>query len=141
MLSHEVNHLCSQESQLSIVMTTDSDHPDSRFSTRLTSEPLGAVQHLRVSTNSPETSTNNALDLQRCSALHNAIVRHTWWAQGYDVADLPFTAWWQRKDYVSKLAVPQEHLPGSLVGLPRACTKSGYGRAPGQVDILLLILA
>jgi len=96
-------------------MATDLNHTRSGFPTRLTSEPLEAVRHLRVSINTPETSTNDELDFERCSALHNAIVKHAWQAEGYDLADLPSTTWWQRQDYAPKLDELQEHLPESLI--------------------------
>lgn len=87
----------------------------SRYPTRLVSEPIEAIQHLKVSFDNPETSTNDTLDFERCSALHNAIVRHAWQAQGNDLADLPSTTWWQRHDYARRLDEVQEHLPGSLI--------------------------
>jgi len=96
-------------------MATDKDASESTYPTRLTSEPLEAVRHLRVSDNNPETSTNDGLDYERCSALHNAIVKHAWQAEGYDLADLPTTTWWQRSDYAPRLSEVQKHLPESLV--------------------------
>lgn len=95
----------------------DSNHgrTASREQTRLSSEPLEAVQHLKVSFDNPETSTNDALDFERCSTFHNAIVRHAWEAQGYDLANLPTTTWWQRPDYAPQLDEVAQHLPQSLV--------------------------
>lgn len=97
-------------------MTTNPDHLGSNDLTRVSSEALEAVRHLRVSTIKPETSTKDSLDFERCSALHNAIVRHAWQAQGYDLADLPTTTWWQRPDHASRLHELQQHLPESLIG-------------------------
>jgi hypothetical protein len=91
------------------------DRSRSSYTTRLNSEPLEAVRHLRVNHNNPETSTDEGLDFERCSALHNAIVKHAWQAEGYDLANLPTTTWWQRPDYASKLGEVQKHLPESLV--------------------------
>jgi hypothetical protein len=96
-------------------MATVPDLSESSYPTRLTSEPLEAVRHLRVNDNNPETSTDERLDFERCSALHNAIVKHAWQAEGYDLADLPTTTWWQRPDYASKLDEVEKHLPESLV--------------------------
>ena len=96
-------------------MATDFDRSESRFPTKLTSEPLEAVRHLRVSDNNPETSTDEGLDFERCSALHNAIVKHAWHAEGYDLADLPTTTCWQRPDYAPRLDEVQKHLPESLI--------------------------
>jgi hypothetical protein len=96
-------------------METDSDLSKSSYPTRLTSEPLEAVRHLRVNDNNPETSTDEGLDFERCSALHNAIIKHAWQAEGYDLADLPTTTWWQRSDYAHRLDEVQKHLPESLV--------------------------
>jgi hypothetical protein len=89
--------------------------PGSLCPTRLSSEPLEAIQHLKVSFDNPETSTDDGLDFERCSALHNAIVKHAWQAQGYDLADLPLTTWWQRQDYAHKLGEVQKYLPESLI--------------------------
>jgi hypothetical protein len=96
-------------------MTLDENVPGSHYPTKLSSEPFEDIQHLKVSFDNPETSTNDGLDFERCSALHNAIVRHAWQAQGYDLADLPSTTWWQRQDHADRLADVQEHLPESLV--------------------------
>jgi hypothetical protein len=46
----------------------------------LSLEPIEAIEHLKVSFNNPETSTDDGLDFELCSALCNAIVRHAWQA-------------------------------------------------------------
>jgi len=97
------------------IMATELDLSDSSHPVRLTSEPLEAVRHLRVDSNNLETSTNDGLDFERCSALHNAIVKHAWQAEGYHLADLPTATWWQRPDYAPRLDELQEYLPESLV--------------------------
>jgi hypothetical protein len=96
-------------------MATNLDPSDSCHSARLTSEPLEAIQHYNVSIDNPETSTNDGLDFERCSALHNAIVKHAWQAEGHDLADLPTTTWWQRSDCAPRLGEVQKELPKSLV--------------------------
>jgi hypothetical protein len=100
------------------IMATDLNHSDPGHPVRLTSEPLEAIQHLKVNLDNPDTSTNDGLDFERCSALHNsalhnAIVKHAWQAQAYDLADLPRTTWWQRPDYAPRLDELQELLPNS----------------------------
>jgi hypothetical protein len=97
------------------IMATDLDRSDSNHSSRLTSEPLEALRHLKVSLDNPETSTNDGLDSERCSALHNGIVKHAWQAEGYDLAKLPTTTWWHRPDYSPRLDELQKLLPASLV--------------------------
>lgn len=96
-------------------MTFDLSGPGSLCPTRLSSEPLEAIQHLKVSFDNPEITTDDSLDFERCSALHNAIVKHAWQAQGCDLADLPSTTWWQRRDYAHRLDEVQKYLPNSLV--------------------------
>jgi hypothetical protein len=96
-------------------MTLDGSGMGSCPPTRLSSEPIEAIQYLKVSCDNPETSTNDGLDFERCSALHNAIVRHAWQAQGHDLADLLSTTWWQRQEYAHALDGVQEHLPESLI--------------------------
>ena len=96
-------------------MATDPGRSDSGHPARLISEPLETERHLKVSLDKPETSTNDDLDFERCSALHNAIVAHAWQAEGYDLADLPKTTWWQRPDCAPRLDELQELPPESLV--------------------------
>jgi hypothetical protein len=96
-------------------ITTDLNRSDPGHPARLTSEPLEAIQHLKVSLDNPETSTNDGLDSERCSALHNVIVKHAWQAEGYDLAELPTTTWWHRPDYSPRLDELQKLLPASLI--------------------------
>lgn len=96
-------------------MTSSWEGPGSRFPTRLNSEHIEAIRHLKVSFDNPETSTDDGLDFERCSALHNAIVKHAWQAQGYDLADLPSTTLWQRQAYAHRLDEVQKYLPNSLL--------------------------
>ena len=51
-------------------MTSDWGAPGSSCPTRLSSQPIEAIQHLKVSFDDPETSTDGGLDFERCSALH-----------------------------------------------------------------------
>lgn len=111
-------------------MTPTGNSPGSQYPTRLISEPIEAIQHLKVSFDNPETSTNDGLDFERCSALHNAIVRHAWQAQGYDLADLPSTTWWQRYDYAHRLDEVQEHLPESLIEFLKRAICPADGELP-----------
>jgi hypothetical protein len=116
------------------IMATDLDRSDSNHPSRLTSEPLEALRHLKVSLDNPETSTNDGLDSERCSALHNVIVKHAWQAEGYDLAELPTTTWWHRPDYSPRLDELQKLLPASLVEfLKQALTppRTSYSTAPG----------
>jgi hypothetical protein len=97
------------------IMATNLDRSDSNHPSRQTSEPLEALRHLKVSLDNPKTSTNDGLDSERCSVLHNVIVKHAWQAQGYDLAELPTTTWWHRPDYSPTLDELQKLLPASLV--------------------------
>lgn len=63
-------------------------------STIVSSRALDEVRHLRVSSENPETSTNEHLDYVRCAALHNAIVKHAWEAGGHDPAKTPSRPTW-----------------------------------------------
>lgn len=96
-------------------MATDLNRSDSNYPSRLTPEPLKALRHLKVSLDNPETSTNDGLDSERCSALQSVIVKHAWQAEGYDLAELPTTIWWHRPDYSPRLDELQKLLPASLI--------------------------
>ena len=96
-------------------MTSEWNSPNSCHSIRLSLQPIEAIQHLKVSFDNPETSTDDGLDFERCSALHNAIVRHAWQVQGYDLAHLLSTTWWQRQDCAHARDGIQEQLPESLI--------------------------
>lgn len=45
---------------------------------------------------SDATPPKVGMDFERCSALHNAIVRHGWTARGHDLAGLPNRTYWDR---------------------------------------------
>lgn len=73
----------------------------------ISSEALYEVNHLRVSGESPATSTSDHLDFERCAALHNAIIKHGWIAGGRDWADMPAHPLWTDETVPSGA---QEHL-------------------------------
>lgn len=58
---------------------------------RLCSRPLADIEHLKVSNKNPPSNSEDGLDFDRCSAFHNAIVKHRWQASGYYLATLPAT--------------------------------------------------
>ena len=77
---------------------------------------LEEVAHLRVTeSNPPSSSDNNGLDYERCSALHNAIVKHGWRASGHSVAEMPQSTWWQSAHNAPYLTDVQQKLHPSLV--------------------------
>lgn len=41
-------------------------------------------------------SRKGGMDFERCSALHDAIVRHGWVGRGHDLSDLPNRTYWER---------------------------------------------
>jgi len=90
-------------------MQTDAVEP-----TQLPS-PLEDVKHLKVSDSNLPTSSPEGLDFDRCSALHNAIVKHQWQAGGNDPDTLPATTWWQSPRFAAHLNNLSKHLPDSLV--------------------------
>lgn len=48
----------------------------------VSSQPLDEVCHLKVTPTNRESDSSDHLDFERCAALHNAIVKHTWVATG-----------------------------------------------------------
>lgn len=56
-----------------------------RRDVRVSSQALADVRHLLVTVGNPKSSTDSHLDFERCSALHNAIVKHRWVASGHDM--------------------------------------------------------
>lgn len=60
----------------------------------VTSEPLETVKALRHTDDNSPTSTDEGLDFERCSALHNAIVKHAWVSSGFDLSSLPESTIW-----------------------------------------------
>jgi len=89
--------------------------PDPVVPTMLSSGPLEEVRHLKVSLSNPPTSTSEGLDFERCSALHNAIIRYQWKARGYNLASMPTTTWWQTPQFASQLNEIETVLPESLI--------------------------
>ncbi|KAK5120307.1 hypothetical protein LTR85_006513 [Meristemomyces frigidus] len=88
---------------------------------------LDDVAHLRVTESNPPSSDANGLDYERCSALHNAIIRHGWRASGHDMADLPLTPWWETAHNLPHLAGAQQRLHISVVEfLKRAIDTSPF---------------
>lgn len=79
----------------------------------ITSEPLEQVRALRTPDN-PETSTSEGLDFERCSALHNAIVKHAWISYGYDLADMPEGTIWSLSSTQENLAEMQQRVHPSV---------------------------
>lgn len=71
----------------------------------MSSQALADVRHLLVTVENPESSTDSHLDFERCSALHNAIVKHGWVASGHDIADLQNIYEWPplTKSFFTKL--------------------------------------
>lgn len=109
-------------------------------SIRLSSTPLEAVIHLKVSLASPTTSSEaHGLDSVRCSSLHNAIVKHQWQASGYELSDLPTTTWWQRPEYASKLDEVERYLPDSLVEFWNLALHPGERPGNAQVGCFFYI--
>lgn len=98
-------------------------------------EPLNAVRHFKVSKRNPPTSSEeHGLDFERCSELHNAIVRHAWLASGSDLADLPTTTWWQRPEnepYRLKVESSLDMSTSIVEFLKRALVP---GPCPGEPD-------
>ena len=103
-------------------------------SMRLSSGPLEAIKHLRLSSATPATSSETyGLDFVRCSSLHNAIIRHQWQDSGYELDGLPITTWWQRSEYTSQLDKVGKYLPGSLIEFSKlALQPEGYPEHPNR---------
>jgi len=54
------------------------------------------VDYHRVKKDNPPTSSETVgLDYERCSALHNAIVKFGWIASGHSADDFSATSWWE----------------------------------------------
>lgn len=79
----------------------------------ITSEPLEQVRALRTNDN-PCTSTNEGLDFERCSALHNAIVKHAWISYGYDLTEMPEVTIWSLPSTQENLTEMQDRLHPSV---------------------------
>lgn len=85
-----------------------------RRDVRVSSQALADVRHLLVTVENPKSSTDSHLDFERCSALHNAIVKHGWVASGHDIADLQNIYEWPSSDEVF-LHKAQERLHPDLI--------------------------
>jgi len=90
----------------------------------VSSQALAEVRHLLVTTENPESSTSENLDFERCSALHNAIVKHGWVASGRDIADLQEVYEWPPADE-SFLPKAQERLHSDVIELLKRCIDPG----------------
>jgi hypothetical protein len=82
---------------------------------RLAAKLLEDIKHLKVSNSNPPTSTNEALDVDRCSALHNAIIKYQWEASGRDLAALSQKTWWDSEQFADQLDEVGKNLPECLV--------------------------
>lgn len=82
---------------------------------RPAAKSLEDIKHLKVGNSNPPTSTNEALDVDRCSALHNAIIKHQWQASGRDLAALPQKTWWDSEQFADQLDSVGKNLPECLV--------------------------
>ena len=90
----------------------------------ISSQALTEVRHLLVTDENPESSTNDHLDSERCSALHNAIVKHGWVASGHDLADLREVYEW---DPANKLFHQETHerLHPDVIEMLKRCIDPG----------------
>jgi len=91
---------------------------------RVSSQALADVRHLLVKVENPESSTDSHLDFERCSALHNAIVKHGWVASGQDIADLQDVYEWPPSDKVF-LHKAQERLHPDVIEMLKRCIDPG----------------
>lgn len=91
---------------------------------RVSSQALADVRHLLVTVENPESSTDSHLDFERCSALHNAIVKHGWVASGHDIADLQDVYEWPPSDKVF-LHKAQERLHPDVIEMLKRCIDPG----------------
>ena len=91
---------------------------------RVSSQALADVRHLLVTTENPESSTNSHLDFERCSALHNAIVKHGWVASGHDIADLQHIYEWPPSDEIF-LHKARERLHPDVIEMLKRCIDPG----------------
>jgi hypothetical protein len=92
---------------------------------------LEEVRNIRVDEGHPPTSNANGMDFERCSALHNAIIKHAWSATGHESSDLPQTTWTQTDYNVPHLAEVESRLHSSVVEfLKRALAVSSFPEKP-----------
>lgn len=92
---------------------------------------LEEVRNIRVDESHPPTSNADDMDFERCSALHNAIIKHTSSATGHDPSELPQTTWTRTEFNVPHLAVVESRLHSSVVEfLKRALAVSSFPDKP-----------
>ena len=92
---------------------------------------LEEVRNLRVDEAHPPTSNANGMDFERCSALHNAIIKHTWSATGHELSDLPQITWTQIEYHIPHLAEVESRLHSSVFEfLKRALAVSNFPDKP-----------
>jgi hypothetical protein len=92
---------------------------------------LEEVRNLRVDEAHPPTSNANGMDFERCSALHNAIIKHAWSATGHELSDLPQTTWTQTEYNAPHLAEVESRLHSSVFAfLKRALALSSFPGKP-----------
>jgi hypothetical protein len=83
------------------------------------------IAHLRVSEEHPATSTPAGLDFERCSALHNAIVRYGWLTSGHDLSDLPEHTWWMCREHDAELTQVESRLIHSVTSFLKRALDPG----------------
>lgn len=66
------------------------------------SNAFSDIAQYRVTEAQPATSSSSGLDFERCSALHNAIVRYGWTVGGYELTDLSDRTWWASQENESE---------------------------------------
>ena len=76
---------------------------------------LEEVRNIRVDEAHPPTSNGDGMDFERCSALHNAIIKHTWSATGHELSDPPQTTWTQTEYSAPHTAEVESRLHPSVV--------------------------
>lgn len=92
---------------------------------------LEEVRTIRVDESHPPTGNADGLDFERCSALHNAIIKHAWTATGHELSDLPQTTWTQTEYNVPHLAEVEGRLhPSVFEFLKRALAVSYFPDKP-----------
>jgi hypothetical protein len=92
---------------------------------------LEEVRNIRVNEAHPPTSNADGMDFKRCSALHNAIIKHAWSATGNEQSDLPRTTWTQTAYNVPHLAEVESRLhPSVFEFLKRALAVSNFADEP-----------
>ena len=92
---------------------------------------LEEVRNIRVDESHPPTSNTDGMDFERCSALHNAIIKHAWSATGHELLDLPQTTWTQTEYSAPHTAEVESRLhPSVFEFLKRALAVSYFPDKP-----------